>query len=395
METASRPLTLSLPADAPVADLLPGIVRACGGDWGRDGWSLRLREGELVDPERSLHENRVRRGAVLRLVEPLGWPGRDSALWPMARLPWWPRIEMAVSSARTPRPRPTVRHVPLDGPIDPRSLAEPPAVGTLARAVSAWRDTDYAVRLRSAIVEAQALAAALIVVVAREPAAGTTTVAALLGATLSRLRRERVLIVDACGNRGLSELVGPGLHLADDLFMQLGSRPVTFTEFEGLLARGPETTAILPAPRSSSGSARTDARIWAGLLAQMMRWMPTVIVDLGHDMDGAAGEAALTASDFVVMVSSRDRRALDFAAPAAESLWRRDHNVVLVANHLRAGLVLWRSALSPAGCPLISLPYHRHAPGLVREAGPSWIHLPASWRIAGSELGALIMAARR
>jgi hypothetical protein len=420
VEAASRPLTMDLPSGPPVADLLPGIVRASGGDSSLAGWSLRLREGDLVDPERNLRDSGLRRGSVLRLVPPLAWPGQvpdpDSSLCPglMARLSWLLRLRMAVSSARNPPPEPPIRQAwplqwnpgewttyqprlaPPAGAVDPRSLTEAQKPGALSRATRTWRASDYAARLRQAVVTPQSLTAALIAVVALEPASGTTTVAALLGAALSHLRRERVVIVDAGhGGSGLTEQLAPGRQLAGDLLAQLGTRPVSFTEFEGLLARGPETTAILPAPQASTADTLPDARTWAGLFTQVMRWMPTVIVDVGHDVASAASEAALAVCEFAVLVTSRERSSLDYAAPFADSLRLPDRRVVLVANHLRAGLVRWRAALSPAGCPLISLPHHRQAPRTVRETGPAWSELPSGWQIAGSELAAVIMAARR
>jgi Mrp family chromosome partitioning ATPase len=408
VESSARSVTVELPVDVEVAELLPGIVHASGHDSAVDGWSLRQREGPLVDPERSLRQSGVLRGSVLRLVDPLDWPGQvpgpGAATVPglLPRLSRRQRLRLAVAatlSADPPRWDATAYLADQTPPqasgpgavIDPRLLTAEPSPGPLARALRAWRQSYHGWRLDQVIVGARSQLGMLVVVAAAEAGAGSTTITALAAAALSALRRERIVIVDAgLGASPLTQRLAPDHRLSEVPFDRLGSRPATFAEFEAFLARGPESAALLPAPEPGVGSGPGDVRRWSGLLMQMLRWMPTVIVDCG--LTGSAAEAALAAADLVVLVAARERPALDDLARTARALRRADRDVVMVANHLRAGLVLWPPALCPAGCPLVSVPHDGPAAGLARSAGPVWPRLPGSWRTAGSELAALVMA---
>lgn len=422
IQSSLRPATAELPLDVEVADLLPGIVYASGHDASVEGWSLRHQDGRLVSPELTLRQCEVLRGSFLQLIEPLEWPGRipdpDSPPIPglVPRLANWRRLQKALSAAGplsefhsgvppAELPRPRASHYPErpDGlvpggastfrTVDPSALSTAPSPGRLARALQVWRQSDYSWRLRQAAAQPRSGAGMLVAVTCLERGSGATTIAALLAAALSAIRRERTVIVDASlDSPRLTGRLASGQRLTADTFRLLSSRPISRGECELLLARGPETAAILPAPEAGAGGELGDGEMWSGLLAQMQRWMSTVIVDCGAGMETSAGEAAITAADLVILVSDRERPALDYTALAARSLQRRNREVVMAASHLRGGLVLWPPALSPAGCPLVSMPHNRQAAHLALSPGPLWRRLPASWQIAGSELAALVMA---
>jgi Mrp family chromosome partitioning ATPase len=401
VESSGGAASIELPVDVDVADLLPGIAQAAGHNPAVEGWSLRLREGRLLRPDRNLHQSGLLRGSVLQLIDPLDWPGQiptpeaPSARGLVPRISRWQRARTALSVAYSRRhghdPSPP-GSPPSPGVVDPRGLSAELGPGPLGRIARVWRQTDYMWRLKQATAAPRSMSGMLIAVAALEAGSGTTTVTALLAAALSALRRERTAIVDAAlSPSGLTAKL-TAARTSDDGFAQLGSHPLSFAEFEAVLVRGPESAAVLPAPVSGVGDRPSDQEIWAGLLRQVLRWMTTVIVDCGAGLRGSAATAALAAADLVILVASRERPALDYLARAVPALQRPDRGVFMVANHLRPGLVLWPSALSPAVCPLVSLPFSRQTARLVQSAGSMWPEFPRSWQIASSELAALVMA---
>lgn len=78
-----RRVDVALPDGVPVAELLPGVLRAAGeelADEGQEhgGWLLRRAQGALVEPGRSLAAQELRDGEVLHLVpREQDWPELD------------------------------------------------------------------------------------------------------------------------------------------------------------------------------------------------------------------------------------------------------------------------------------------------------------------------------
>lgn len=134
-----RRLDVALPDQAPVAELLPDLLRHAGGDGGEGtvGWVLRRVDGAALSPGRGLRIQGVRDGEVLHLVPAeQDWPelAYDDPAEAVAAAAgrrgarWTPAITGAAGLLVAVLPLAgglalAVRHGPLVGPVAPAVVA--------------------------------------------------------------------------------------------------------------------------------------------------------------------------------------------------------------------------------------------------------------------------------
>lgn len=202
---------LKLPAEAPLARLLPSVLEAVGAtDEQPDGPSWRLARSSSGDdqlaPYASLAESGVIDGATLYLSRgvpatdgrrevgaPAEPPGRRPSAEPPryalhqrlsrtvgAFLSWRSGSEEADDTARSELLTPS-------GP-SPASLTALPPLTRRERARQVWRATDYIEQLDALIAGPRLARCATIAVVSPKGGVGKTTTTALLGMLLSMLR---------------------------------------------------------------------------------------------------------------------------------------------------------------------------------------------------------------
>src|SRR5579871_2600281 len=117
----AREIEAALPADLPVAALLPGVVQLCEGRFPSEGeaadWELVTESGEGVDPGATLRQVGFEEGALLRLVrrQPVGaWAGPPAAMGEAG----------AAASVAAPESRPDAEAAPAGGPMGEAGEAE-------------------------------------------------------------------------------------------------------------------------------------------------------------------------------------------------------------------------------------------------------------------------------
>jgi hypothetical protein len=228
---------LSVPDDAPLEDLLPAIVRECGGSEWRDtfdaiGWRLAPQGEAPMQPGQRLSEVGVFPGAVLVLTAP----------------------EPVVEAPPAPRP--------------PR--------------VDSMGERDYIRTLDAAISARRAPSSHVIAVVGGQPGAGATTVTALLALASSALLDESVVAVDANpGSGALSHWLVPDRALPGDLYRSLFASDATPGIVSRALMRAGPRLAVVPAPVDPASVQSGDGAGWSRLIEHLRRMHHVVVVDCG------------------------------------------------------------------------------------------------------------------
>lgn len=244
---------VEVPADVPVADLLPELTALAGqGDLDAlpRAWVLSRVGGRVLDPERSLAEGGVVDGTVLELL-----PAPD--------------VRTAVVSDR------------LDEVAD--------AVG---RAPGSWREDQRALVLGAAAAGLIALGAPM--VGAAGPRATAAAGAALVAVAVTTgafgiRRRGRAGLAAAVGAGGLAWWAAAGVALAAD-----GARPLS------VLVAGGALGLLCGAVCAGAASARPAPFAGAGLMA-VLTLVGTVAVAEGLKVAGAAAIVALVAATLPVL----------------------------------------------------------------------------------------------
>lgn len=409
----------ALPADAPVASLLPALVESCGGQAapGADRWELCLADGRTVAGDGTLVGSGVVEGAVLMLrqrppasagAEPAAAPAstdlgaaRD-AVSPLvrarlllpARLGWSGRAGEALNAALFGLPK----HRPATQGLDAASLTHRRTAGPLKRARLAWRAADYDHRLDQAITGPRLRCSATIAVVSPTGGVGKTTISVLLGTVFAWLRRDRVVAVDANPDFGsLGRILVPD-HRAfvDDLLPVLVRPGLTVTGLESYLGRAANGLLVLPTPTEPSRMARLDEAAYEQLISRLQALVGLLVLDCGSGLQGPASRAALAASSQVVLVTDAEPAAASRAAEAFRLLERGGRPVVLAVNKMPGAgsqLDVRKLAAHVAGAgAMVAVPWEPAAAGRLAEGDLTWEEAPASWRLAVRELAAILAA---
>ena len=436
---------LSLPADTPVAELLPVLVRLVGdGLPGGDRWTLAPANGQPLADGSSLAAAGVLHGALLRLDAPP--PPQPSPAAPPSPPPPHP------SPAAPPAPPPDGRapgeraaaalppHHPLSerATLTARALVDPPAdagarpFARLRRARATWRSTSYLERLDAAVRQPALARPATVAVAAAGGGAGASTVTALLGTLLALLRQDRVVAVDAGGSAGPGSLrrtlgldeesvagdpndggatdllarlarampaqagldrPAPGSGLADDLVARLARATPTRAWLDARLGEAVHGLAVLPAP---TRRALLDDGAWRVAIERLSSLYPVMLLDCGAGLASQAGRAVVRACEQLVLVTDADPVSASLAVEAALPLTRTGVPVTLVVNRMPPGggrLDLDRlGRYLPDARALAVIPDAPAAADELATGAFTWRHAPAGWRRAVRELAASLVA---
>lgn len=333
VESPSGRTTVSVPQKAVVADLLPGLVKACEGRDDASGWLLSPLGEAPLDGTQSLAGAGLYSGAVLRLIPP---PPSEAAPPPRARPAPAPRIDAM-------------------GEWDYRR--------TLDRAIAGGSQTGN-----------------VIAVVGSQAGVGTTTVAALLATLLAELRPQRIACVDANPPSGaLSQWLAPDTALPAGVYRSLFEQRVMPQTVEGALVSAGPRLSVLPGPLDPTvGSG--DAAAWKRVLEHLRRIRHAVVIDCGAGAQRDAVVAGLEFADHIVFVN---KPGADKAPPKSSK------PVVMVTNLSQRRTRMHRSG----GVPQITIPVDQHAAVLLKRRGFDWETAPNTWQEAVRELAAVLVAA--
>jgi Mrp family chromosome partitioning ATPase len=373
VESPRGRLTLAVPDDVPVEQLLPPLVDACRCERMASRWSLRPRGAAELDAERTLEESGVYRGAILELQ--IGEPPARPAQRPLAS--WG---EVGVFHAR--RVAATAWRVGSSS----RNPARP-ALSTPARATESDRAISGAVLQRGL----------LIAVLGRERGAGASTVAALLATLLAGLRGDRVAAVDTDPlSASLTSILTPGRRVQSaDLLSAV--TPGGIDSLKQHLVPEQHGVFVLPAPvlAGAGAATRLDQAVYTALLAQLTRSAELAVVDCGvADIPG--GRAALASADLAVIVSRAEElegRRLEQTVQAAGASCR---SVVVLVNRSHRP---HRGRSAPADLTgaddTVWLSDEPDGAARLRAATFSWETAPGSWHGEVRALAAALLIGER
>jgi Mrp family chromosome partitioning ATPase len=424
---------LSLPADAPLAELLPVLARLVGGGAADQGWTLTPSGDGPLPAGASLAAAGVLNGALLHLAPPR--PVRA------APPPQPPPRDGRTPAERTAAALPPRHPLPERARLAARALANatpdgPP--GRLRRARGEWRSSSYLELLGAAITGSRPGRPVTVAVAAAQDGAGATTVTALLGTLLAWRRQDRVLALDAGGDHpgSLARTLGIGWEdgtrrdPGGDLLARLarampaaagaerrpaqpagdlvaGPARATPGRLGAPLGRAAHGLAVLPAPARREP---LDERAWRVAFERLRAQFPLLLVDCGAALAQPAGRAAVRACDQLLLVTDADPAAASLAVEAGLPLVRAGVAVTLVVNRMPAAGASWLLASAEAREPRTGVDLDRlggylpdarglvtvpSAPQLVAElaAGSfTWPTAPPAGRRALHELAASLAA---
>jgi MinD-like ATPase involved in chromosome partitioning or flagellar assembly len=416
---------LSLPADAPVAELLPVLVRLVGDELPAAGrWTLAPAGGQPLAEDASLAAAGVLHGALLRLAVPP--PPRPAVAAPPAPPP-------LPSDGRTPSER-TAAALPPRRPLAERAALTAGRVGgpldRLRRARETWRSTSCLQLLDAAVQRPMLAAPARVAVTAAQAGAGVSTVTGLLGTLLALLRQDRVVAVDAgegpgslWRTLGLDEELpagdppdggavdllvrlarampaqagldrqSPGSGADDDLVARLARATPTVAGLDARLGQAVHGLAVLPAP---ARRAPLGQDTWQVAIDRLGSLYPVVLLDCGAGLASQPGQALVRACDQLVLVTDADPASASLAVEAALPLTRAGLAVTMVVNRMPAGggrLDLDRlGRYLPDARGLVAIPDAPAAADELATGAFTWHHAPARWRRAVRELAASLVA---
>lgn len=327
-----REVEVALPGERPVKSLLPGLVAICEGapQSDADGWRLVTAEGRELPPGGTLGSAGIADGASLRLSP----PGGEAMLSPAERQR---RLEEVVANRRL------------------------------------WRSTTIAIASPKGGV-------------------GKTTVTVLVGALLARLRKERVIAVDADPDYGTlgRSLASARPMFVDDLVNLVDQPALSTAMLDRFLAHGPEGLLVLPAPADPKRMDRLDETAYARVIDRLRVLSPLVLLDCGAGMRAQATRAAVEAADHLVLVTDAEPATITLVADAARDLAGTMRPFSVVVNKVpRHGIEREPiQALLPRARAVIELPADRGQARRVAGGKFQWQAAPPSWRAAGRELAA-------
>ena len=340
VESPSGTRFVSLPKDALVEDLLPGLVEACEGGEDAAGWSLAPQGEAAVDGGRVVGEIGLFDGAVLRLIAP--------------------------------------------EPVSPEAAPPPPP------RIDSMGEVEYRHMLDEAIAAPGARASSVIAVVALHPGGGATTVTALLATLLSSLRSEPTCAVDANPESGaLSHWLVPDSSLTADAYRSMFEPRAAPPEVARALVVGAAGLIVLPAPLDTSLARNADAAAWTRLIDHLRHLHQVVVLDCGAGLQRDAARAAIAAAGQVVLVNKPRPSASESLDATVESIRRRGKPVVVVVNEARRRS---RARRLESGVQEVTLPFEPRAAAGLKRRGFAWSEAPAAWQEAVRELAAVLVA---
>lgn len=418
---------LRLPADVPLARLLPTLIGTCGGadaPGDADGWSIVRPDGADLDPRRSLSTQGVLDGAVLALHAPPPAatepappadrtapppPGGESlsqrsrALLP-PRLSWRQRVARSLAAgdggvdAATP-PRASADAAGAAYP-SPEMLVGEERLSRRQRARTRWRESDYMNQLTAAIHRPQLGRCVTIAVVSPKGGVGKTTVTVMLGTLLSLVRRDRVVAVDTNPDFGsLGRVLSPEHRFfVDDLLATVSGAgdEMGATELGALLARAAHGLQVLPAPTDPERMKRLDEAAYRAVIRRLQNYAGVILLDCGTGLQEPAALAALGTADQVLLVSDAQPATASLVAEAGLRLAEKAPPITLVVNKLRRGATALDleslGAYLPQAAAAVTLADEPRTASALSAGRFTWQEAPGSWQVGGRELAATVVA---
>jgi MinD-like ATPase involved in chromosome partitioning or flagellar assembly len=427
---------LSLPADAPVAELLPTLVQLVGdlhnGAEAEPGaWTLSQGTGQSLAYDSSLGTSGILDGSVLYLartrpakskevsapppiVDDHRTPAQRTAELLPQRLNLFKRVGRAVgafftrpgshsyddsSVARTAAEGENVIVDPelLSGP-SPDSLTVRKQSSPLQRVKESWRSTNYIEMLDQRIAAPRLRRCVTVAVVSPKGGVGKTTTTALVGTLMAMLRRDRIVAVDTNPDYGsLGRVLTPNQRLfVDDLLERLEQPSLTLTALDSQLGRGVHGLMVLPAPTDPARMERLDEEAYRKVIERLQEFVGVVMLDCGTGLQEPSARAALKCCDQIVLVTDAEPAAASLVAEAGGLLMRSGRPITLVVNKMPAGgsrLDLDRLGeyLSQASA-MVVIPSDGSAASRLSVGEFNWRDAPHSWQIACRHLAVALAA---
>lgn len=440
LRTPESDVDVELPADIPISAFLPLIQRLCSPVSPKDSgqnrpWALGPLEGEPFDSARTLAQEGVADGHMLRFWPLDGWPkppvrpeadeGPTTApaqdgLTPLERtrasLPdpfslvarikdvcrslAGPTLRQGRMSQAATAPQPE-GDVPSAGrrPLSPEVLTVQTKPGLVERVRSSWRRTDYLSRLDAAIAKPQLKRCATIAVVSPKGGVGKTTITALLGTLFAQVRRDRIVAVDTNPDFGsLGRMLTPDHQVfVDDLLELLDDRTLTVTTLDAHLGRTEHGLMILPAPTDPARMARLDEEAYVRVVRRLQDMVGVVVLDCGTGLQDPAARAALRMADQIILVSDAQPATASLVAEAAGLLEQVGKPMWLVVNkwpRRRHRLDVQALAVQiPQARGLLYIQTEEQAADRVSAGAFDWRDAPASWKRGIRELAVVLTGA--
>jgi len=415
----ARRRDLSLPSEAPVAELVPRLVELVGPPNGENGaaWMLAPAAAEPLPPETSLGASGILDGTVLYLSNgeqvvpststPFDHPEdgltpseRTAALLPeepsaFARWTAW-----AGAFAGSSRAEPVPDDVPATRPElpSPAALTVTHAPSRRTRARATWRALDYIEQLDRRIVAPRLARSVTIAIVSPKGGVGKTTTTVLLGTLLALLRRDRTVAVDTNPDYGSPERSLEPSHdvFVDDLLERLDRPGLTLTSLDAQLARAAHGLMVLPAPTDPARMAKLDESAYTRVITRLQEFVGAVVLDCGTGLQEPSSRAALAAADQVVLVTDAEPAAASLVAEAALLLERLGKPLTLVVNKLpRKNATLDIDSLGrhvPNARALLTVPSEPEAASRLAAGQLDWRDAPASWQRSVRELAVALVS---
>jgi MinD-like ATPase involved in chromosome partitioning or flagellar assembly len=368
-----RRVDLVTPADVPLRDLMPTLleqVLVATDGTPEGGWTLAPLAGDGLSLEYTLAESGVLDGQVLRLR-------------PVAEQVEAPQRVMVPAS-------PQQSGSPLARRLE--TLPRQPTV--LERARGGGR---YLERLDEAIRGGELQRCATIAVVSPKGGTGKSTVSILLAALLSRLRVDPTIVLDTDADYGS---VGPWLapdHPVSvyEVGIDLQREDFLPEHLEEQLAVGPDGLRICPAPGDAGLMAALDRDHYARVIARLQDVARILVLDCGAGLGQPGTQAAILASDQVVMVSDVEPATLDQVAAAARLLRHAGPPTVVAVNRGRLDDDETRRAdeLFPYASALMSISRDVATARSLSAGQFAWETAPRSWQRELRELAAVLVSA--
>ncbi len=349
-----RTSDLVVDADTPVTELMPSLLSA-GGVAGHAGetWTVALTGKQPVEPERTLEQSGVLDGAVLVLrreadapPEPLAAPARgaQTAGSPLERTRGLLSSHVSPGAARRTRFRPQMPESPLLA--DSRQQALERAVQSAALQRCA---TIAVLSPKGGVGKTDAL----------DPARRADVGAARRSGAGPR-RGLRLRLAGTRRPHAVRWRPSPPSATGPSSPPWLRAR-VTFAELDRTLWALPGGLRIIPSPRDPAAMARTDRATYSRVIGTLQRLAGVLVVDCGTGLGQPGVQAAVLASDQLVLHRRHRRHGEPRGRGVAAARARRpaDHDRLQpAAPRASRGPMTWLrlDALFPRASGLIGIP---------------------------------------
>jgi MinD-like ATPase involved in chromosome partitioning or flagellar assembly len=406
---------LSLPAEVPLVELLPSLVQMIGApatdsQAEPSGWLLAPPTGNALPEEVSLSASGVLPGSVLYLYRAEFAANASSGLAPSvlaqirdplertqaalpSRLDPWRRLRASLKATKRAIPiEQSEVELDLRQPPRPAAFAAAPASSRWRAARTAWSSLGYRQQLEASIVGPRLRRSVAIAVISPKGGVGKTTVTALLGTLMAHLRRDRVIAVDTNPDFGsLGRVLTPDHQVyADDLLADL-EHPMTLTQLDARLGRGPHGLMILPAPTDPDRMTKLGEDAYRTIIGHLKEIAGMVFMDCGTGLQDPAARAAIASADQVLVICDAEPATASLVTEAGRYLtWRKLRFMVVVNKFPRRGTRLNLRRLAahmPDADGMAVIPKATGAAARLTGGEFEWGTAPRGWQISCRELG--------